>query len=59
MSGRWFRHAGTDEEVATKIESFYEIGADSVALFPMPKDQVDRMVTLVSEGVLPLLGTRG
>ncbi len=47
--------AGSPEEVAAKIESFYEIGADCVALFPMPSDQVDRMVQLTAEQVLPQL----
>jgi len=44
--------------VSQKIEGFYEIGADCVALFPMPSDQVDRMVQLTAEQVIPLLGTR-
>ena len=47
--------AGSPEEVAAKIESFYAIGVDCVALFPMPSDQVDRMVTVTAERVLPLL----
>ena len=51
--------AGSPEEVAAKVESFYEIGADCVALFPMPTDRVDRMVELTAERVLPLLRTRG
>lgn len=51
--------AGSPEEVAAKIESFYEIGADCVALFPMPTDRVDRMVELTSERVLPLLRSHG
>jgi len=61
MPGQWIEDltiAGSPEEVAAKIKGFYEIGADSVALFPMPSDQVDRMVQLTAEQVLPLLGTR-
>lgn len=62
MPDRWIDDltiAGSPEEVAAKIGSFYEIGADSVALFPMPSDQVDRMVKQTGEQVLPLLGPRG
>ena len=62
MPDQWIEDltiAGSPQEVAAKIESFYEIGADCVALFPMPSDQVDRMVRLTTEQVLPLLQTRG
>ena len=62
MPDQWIEDltiAGSPEEVAAKIEGFYEIGADCVALFPMPSDQVDRMVELTAEQVLPLLRTRG
>ena len=62
MPDQWIEDltiAGSPEEVAAKIESFYEIGADCVALFPMPSDQVDRMVGQTAEQVLPLLRTRG
>ena len=61
MPDQWIEDltiAGSPEEVAAKIEGFYEIGADSVALFPMPSNQVDRMVQLTADQVLPLLGTR-
>ncbi len=47
--------AGTPEQCAAKIRAFYAAGADSVALFPMPSDQVDRMVRLTAEEVLPQL----
>ena len=47
--------AGTPEECAARIQSYYEAGADSVALFPMPSDQVDNLVRLTAERVLPLL----
>ena len=62
MPDQWIEDltiAGSPGEVAAKIQSFYEIGADCVALFPMPSDQVDRMVDLTAEQVLPLLRTRG
>ncbi len=62
MPDQWIEDltiAGSPQEVAAKIESFYEIGADCVALFPMPSDQVGRMVELTAEQVLPLLRTRG
>ncbi len=47
--------AGTPEQCAAKIRAFYDAGADSVALFPMPSDQVDRMVRLTAGDVLPRL----
>ncbi len=47
--------AGSPEEVAAKIEAYYEVGADCVALYPMPSDQVDRMIALTAEEVLPRL----
>ena len=62
MPDQWIEDltiAGSPEEVAAKIEGFYDIGADCVALFPMPSDQVDRIVQQTAEQVLPLLGTRG
>lgn len=58
MPDQWIEDltiAGSPEEVAAKIEGFYQIGADCVALFPMPSDQVDHMVQLTAEQVLPLL----
>ncbi len=61
MPDQWIEDltiAGSPEEVAAKIEGFYEVGADSVALFPMPSNEVDRMVQLTADQVLPLLGTR-
>lgn len=48
--------AGTPEVCAAKIRAFHDAGADSVALFPMPSDQVDRMVQLTADEVLPQLG---
>jgi alkanesulfonate monooxygenase SsuD/methylene tetrahydromethanopterin reductase-like flavin-dependent oxidoreductase (luciferase family) len=49
--------AGTPEECAARIGAYYGAGADSVALFPMPSDQVDRMVELTAAEVLPRLAT--
>ena len=62
MPNQWIEDltiAGSPEQVAAKIESFYEIGVDCVALFPMPSDRVDRIVELTADRVLPLLGTGG
>ncbi|NQV06565.1 LLM class flavin-dependent oxidoreductase, partial [bacterium] len=47
--------SGTPEECAAKIRDFHEIGADCVALFPMPTDRVDETVRLTAEEVIPLL----
>ena len=47
--------AGTPAECAARIEAFYEAGADSVALFPMPAAEADRMVELTAKEVLPRL----
>ena len=58
MPDRWIEDlaiAGSPQEVAVKIREFYELGVDCVALFPMPSDQVGRMVALTTEHVLPLL----
>ncbi|MDE0131190.1 MAG: hypothetical protein OXQ32_02855 [bacterium] len=46
--------AGSPEEVAAKIDSFYDVGA-WVALFSTPSDQVDRMVQPTARQVLALL----
>lgn len=61
MPDQWIEDltiAGSPEEVAAKIESFYEIGVDCVALFPMPSDQVGHTVAQTTEQVLPLLSPR-
>jgi len=47
--------AGTPAECAEKIRAYHEVGADSVALFPMPADRVDEMVRLTADEVIPLL----
>jgi 5,10-methylenetetrahydromethanopterin reductase len=47
--------AGTPEECAAKIRSYHEVGADSVALFPMPVERVDQLMRLTADEVLPLL----
>jgi len=47
--------AGTPEECAEKIRSFYGAGADSVALFPVATDRVDEILRLTADAVLPRL----
>jgi len=47
--------AGTPQDCADEIRSYFAAGADSVALFPMPSDRVDEQVRLTGEAVLPLL----
>jgi len=47
--------AGTPEECAAKISAFYAAGADSVALFPVATDQLDQIIRLTTERVLPEL----
>lgn len=47
--------AGTPEECADKIRSFYGAGADSVALFPVAVDRVDEVLRLTADQVLPRL----
>ena len=47
--------SGTPEECATKIRAYHEIGADSVALFPIPTDRVDELMRMTADEVLPLL----
>jgi len=43
------------EECAAKLESFFEAGADAVALFPLPFGREQEMLTLAAEEVLPLV----
>lgn len=47
--------AGTPEECADKIRAFYDVGADSVALFPVAVDRVDEVLRLTADQVLPRL----
>lgn len=47
--------AGTPRECAVKIASFYEAGADSVALFPVATDHVGEIVRLTADHVMPWL----
>ena len=47
--------SGTPAECAERIEAFYDAGADSVALFPMPAEDAGRMVELTASEVLPRL----
>ena len=58
MPDRWVDDltiAGTPEECAAKITAFYDVGADSVALFPVATDRVDDIVRLTSDDVMPRL----
>ncbi|MCH7669095.1 MAG: LLM class flavin-dependent oxidoreductase [Acidobacteria bacterium] len=47
--------AGTAQECADKISSFYEAGADSVALFPAATDRIDEVVAMTVTDVMPRL----
>ena len=47
--------AGTPEECAAKIRAYHEVGADSVALFPMPTNRVEDLMRITAAEVLPLL----
>ncbi len=58
MPDRWIEDltvAGTPQQVAAKIRALYDSGADSVALFPLPSDEVDRVIALTVSEVLPVL----
>lgn len=46
---------GTPSECAEGIQRFYDAGADSVALFPMPSSDAQRMTKLTADEVLPKL----
>ena len=45
------------EECANKIRAFGEAGADTVALFPLPTERVDDLISLTAQEVLPILDT--
>ena len=58
MSDQWVEDltiTGTPEECAAKITGFYDVGADSVALFPVATDRVDEIVRLTADEVMPRL----
>ena len=47
--------SGTPAECAAKIAAYHEVGADSVALFPMPSNRVEDLMRMTAAEVLPLL----
>lgn len=47
--------SGTPQECAAKIRAYHDVGADTVALFPMPTDRVDELMRITADEVLPLL----
>ena len=58
MPDKWVEDltiAGTPEECAAKISTFYAAGADSVALFPIATDRIGEVVRLTADQVLPRL----
>ena len=60
MPSQWIEDltiAGTPEECAEKIRAFGEAGADTVALFPLPTENIDNIIALTAREVLPILNT--
>ena len=60
MPSQWIEDltiAGTPEECAEKIRAFGEAGADTVALFPLPTENIDDIIALTAREVLPILNT--
>ncbi len=58
MPSHWIEDltiAGTPEECAEKIRAFGEAGADTVALFPLPTERLDDLITLTATEVFPNL----
>ena len=58
MPDAWVRDltiAGTPAECAAGILAYHEAGADAVALFPVPSDEIDRIIQMTADDVLPLL----
>jgi alkanesulfonate monooxygenase SsuD/methylene tetrahydromethanopterin reductase-like flavin-dependent oxidoreductase (luciferase family) len=58
MPERWIRDlaiAGDPAWCADRIRSYHQAGADSVAIFPMPSDETERLVEITAAEVLPLL----
>jgi alkanesulfonate monooxygenase SsuD/methylene tetrahydromethanopterin reductase-like flavin-dependent oxidoreductase (luciferase family) len=53
-----FAAAGSAEDVAAKLQSVIDHGADSVALWVFPSDDLDEQLHRVAEGVLPLVRRR-
>ena len=60
MPSQWIEDltiAGTPEACAEKIRAFGEAGADTVALFPLPTENIDDIIALTARVVLPILNT--
>ncbi|MAG71203.1 MAG: 5,10-methylene tetrahydromethanopterin reductase [Acidobacteria bacterium] len=60
MPNQWIEDltiAGTPEECAEKIRAFGEAGADTVALFPLPTENIDDIIALTAREMLPILNT--
>ncbi len=60
MPSQWIEDltiAGTPEECAEKIRAFGEAGADTVALFPLPTENIDDIIALTAREMLPILNT--
>ena len=58
MPNKWIEDltiSGSPREVLEKIKSYFDIGIDSVALFPMPSENADKMISITAEKVLPFL----
>ena len=58
MPDKWIEDltiSGSPREVLEKIKSYFDIGIDSVALFPMPSENADKMISITAEKVLPFL----
>lgn len=47
--------AGTPDEVLGKIQTLFDAGADSVALFPTPPERAEEIIDLTGRSVLPRL----
>ena len=47
--------SGSPKEVINKINSYYKIGVDCVALFPMPTNNTERIISITADKVLPYL----
>ena len=58
MPDKWIEDltiSGSPREVSEKIKSYFDIGIDSVALFPMPSENAHKMISITAEKVLPFL----
>lgn len=58
MPDWWVRDltiGGTPDECAAQIAAFFDAGVESVALFPVPAEDVGRLTRLTSDRVLPLV----